>query len=225
MKVPPGARGVAVHREHGVWEAIADSFDRNRTRTWPHVEAFLRSLPPGRRVLDLMGGNGRHTRTVLEAGHSAAWLDWSRPAARIVAGRYPAALAVVGDATRLPFANAAFDACIFVAGLHCLPTQEARHAALGELRRVLRPGGVAQVTVWSRDAPRFRSEGAPGRPIDVVLPWRSDGHDEARSYHLYTPAALEADLRAAGFASPEVHAVAVVAREPDNLVATVQRAA
>jgi tRNA (uracil-5-)-methyltransferase TRM9 len=206
---------VAAHREHGVWEAIAHSFDRNRTRTWPHVEAFLRGLPPGSQVLDLMGGNGRHTRSILEAGHRATWLDWSRPAARIVAA----------EATRLPFADGAFDACICVAGLHCLPTPEARTACLRELRRTLRPGGTAQVTVWSRDAPRFRAQGTAGRPIDVVLPWRSDGHDEPRSYHLYTPAAFAADLRAAGLElEGAVAGVAVVAREPDNLVATVRRA-
>ncbi|MEA3142919.1 MAG: tRNA (uracil-5-)-methyltransferase [Thermoplasmata archaeon] len=211
------------HPEHGVWEAIAHSFDRNRTRTWPHVEAFLRGLPPGSRVLDLMGGNGRHTRCVLDAGHRAAWLDWSRPAARIVADRYPQVAVVVAEATHLPLADASFDACIFVAGLHCLPTPTARQSALRELRRILKPGGGAQVTVWSRDAPRFRAGGTPGHPIDVVLPWRSDGHDEPRPYHLYTPAALEADLHAVGFETYGIEAVAVVAREPDNLVATVRR--
>lgn len=222
MKPPPVRRGVG-DLQHGVWEAIAHSFDRSRTRTWPHVEAFLRGLPPGARVLDLMGGNGRHTRCVLEAGHRATWLDWSRPAARIVAQRYPAVGTVVADATRLPLADASFDACIFVAGLHCLPTPAARRAALRELRRVLRPGGVAQVTVWSRDAPRFRHQGAPGQPIDVVLPWRSDGHDQERPYHLYTPAALADDLGAAGLGGADVKAAAVVGREPDNLVATVRR--
>jgi ubiquinone/menaquinone biosynthesis C-methylase UbiE len=212
-------------RQHGVWEAIAHSFDRSRTRTWPHVEAYLRSLPPNSRVLDLMGGNGRHTRSVLEAGHRAVWLDWSRPAARIVAGRYPGAATLVADATRLPLADGAADACIFVAGLHCLPTPESRAAALRELRRVLRPGGTAQVTVWSRDAPRFRAEGTPGKPLDVILPWRSDGHDEERPYHLYTPDALAADLRGAGFVlEGNVESVAVVAREADNLVATVRNA-
>jgi len=211
--------------QHRVWEAIALSFDRSRTRRWPHVEAFLRSIPPRSRVLDLMAGNGRHTASILEAGHAAAWLDWSRPAAGIAARRYPQAVVAVGDATSLPFRDAAFDAVILVAGLHSLPTAAGRAACLRELRRVLRPGGLAQVTVWSRDAPRFRGEGQEGEALDVVIPWRSHGHDEERHYHLYTPTALRTEVEAAGLAVADEAAVAIVSAEPDNLVAVARKMA
>ncbi|MEK6985541.1 MAG: methyltransferase domain-containing protein [Candidatus Thermoplasmatota archaeon] len=208
--------------QHAVWEAIASSFDRNRTRTWPHVEAFLRGLPSGSRVLDLMGGNGRHLAPALAAGHRAVWLDFSRPASHIVGKRYPEAAVVVADATRLPLADAAFDACLFVAGLHSLPTTAARAESLAELHRVLRPGGMAQVTVWSRDAPRFRDQGTLGEPLDVVIPWKSDGHDAPRHYFLYTPQALTRELESAGFLVEQVTHATVVAAE-DNLVAQVRR--
>ena len=207
--------------QHAVWESIAESFDRNRTRTWPHVEAFLRGLPPGR-VLDLMGGNGRHLAPIRAAGHDAVWADFSRPASRIVARRHRDCSVVVADATALPFAEASIDAVILVAGLHSLPTAEARAGCLGELPRILRPGGRAQVTVWSRDAPRFRDQGEPGRPLDVVIPWRSDGHDAPRHYFLYTPQALRAELEAAGLAVETIAPASVVAPD-DNLVATVRR--
>lgn len=211
--------------QHRVWEAIATSFDRSRTRRWPHVEAFLATLPAGSRVLDLMAGNGRHTASILEAGHVAMWLDWSRPAARIAARRYPQASVAVGDATALPLLDSSFDAAILVAGLHSLPTAAGRSACLRELWRVLRPGGLAQVTVWSRDAPRFRGEGQAGEAIDVVIPWRSHGHDEERHYHLYTPQALRTEAEAAGFVVADEAAVAIVSAEPDNLVATVRKTA
>ena len=208
--------------QQAVWESIAQSFDRNRTRTWPHVEAFLASLPRGARVMDLMGGNGRHLKPSLAAGHDTVWLDFSRPAARIVAERYPATKVVVAEATHLPLADASIDACIFVAGLHSLPTAEARLLCLRELHRVLRPGGRAQVTVWSRDAPRFKDQGRPGHVLDVDIPWRSDGHDASRHYTLYTAAALRRELEAAGFAVDSEHAVSIVS-EADNLVADVRR--
>jgi SAM-dependent methyltransferase len=171
-----------------------------------------------------MGGNGRHLKPLLAAGHDAVWLDFSRPAARIVAKRYPRAAALVADATHLPLRDASVDACLFVAGLHALPAADARAACLAELRRVLRPGGLAQVTVWSRAAPRFAAQGKPGEPLDVVLPWRSDGHDAPRHTFLYTAGALRADLEAAGFLVASEQAVSVVAPD-DNLVAVVRRPA
>lgn len=201
-----------------VWTAIADSFDRTRQRPWPHVAAFLEGLPPSSRVLDLMAGNGRHARVAAEAAHRVVALDWSRP----LVARSPGDR-LLADATRLPLRSGLFDACVFVAGLHGLPAAEGRAACLGELHRVLRPGGAAQVTVWSRDAPRFRGLGMPGEPFDVDVPWRAGGHDEVRHYHLYTAASLRHDLEAAGFAVDRVEEVAIVGDEPDNLVATAHR--
>ena len=220
---PKSSRRLAriVRHQHQVWESIADSFDRNRTRLWRHVESYLAGLPPRRQVLDLMGGNGRHIQAIEAHGHHAIWLDWSRPASRIVGDRYPGADVVCGDATHLPLADASIDAAIWVAGLHSLTTREARDAALSELRRVLRPGGTAQITVWSRNAPRFAAQGVPDEPIDVVLPWRSDGHDAPREYHLYTLAALRDAITAAGLRVVRTEEVAVVATTPDNLVVEV----
>ena len=209
--------------QHRVWESIAESFDRSRSRRWPHVEAFLEALSPASRVLDLMAGNGRHTASVLDAGHRATWLDWSRPAARIAARRYPTADAVVGDATHLPFTDASFDAAILVAGLHSIPSIAERAEALRELHRILRPGGTAQITVWSRNAPRFRSQGLPEEPLDVLLPWRADGHDVDRRYHLYTPKALRDELEAAGFDVTSEAEVSIVSDKADNLVAVARR--
>ncbi len=201
-----------------VWTAIADSFDRTRQKPWPHVVAFLEGLPPASRVLDLMAGNGRHAKVAAEAAHHVVALDWSLPLVRRAHGER-----VLADATRLPLRTGSFDACSFVAGLHGIPKAEGRAACLGELHSVLRDGGVAQVTVWSRDAPRFRGEGTPGEPLDIQVPWRGDGHDQTRTYHLYTAGALRRDLEAAGFSVDRIEATALAAAEPDNLVATVHR--
>lgn len=214
--------GRHVRDQHGVWERITASFDRSRQRRWSHVEAFLAGLPPRSRVLDLMAGNGRHTAAVLDARHEAWWCDWNRPMARVAAARFPDAAVVVADATRLPFANSSFDACIYVAGLHGIPSPGKRLDSLRGMLRVLRPDGPAQITVWSRASPRFRDMGDPDRPLDVQIPWRAHGHDEARSYHLYTPDALRDDLEAAGLAVERLEERAVVGREPDNLVAWVR---
>lgn len=46
-----------------------------------------------------------------------------------------------GDITKLPFADAAFDAIISMLVIHNIPSRTARDAALRELVRVLKPGG------------------------------------------------------------------------------------
>lgn len=196
-----------------VWTAIADSFDRTRQRPWPHVVAFLERLPLRSRVLDLMAGNGRHAQVAASLGHDVVALDWSLPLLRRCPGQR-----VLADAVALPLRDATIDACVFAAGLHGIPAADGRSAALRELRRVLRPGGTTQVTVWSRDAPRFA--GAPGP--DVTVPWRGDGLAEERSYHLYTAESLRAAAEAAGFTVASVDAVAVAAGQPDNLVAVLR---
>ncbi len=210
------------HPQHGVWERIAHAFDATRDRTWAVVTDYIDALPPGQQVLDLMAGNGRHAAYAEAQGHATTWSDWSRPAAKIAKARLRGHV-VVSDATRLPFADQAFDAVVYIAGLHGIPEPEARQASLEELFRCLKPGGSALITVWSREAPRFKDQGEPGEPLDVVVPWRSAGHNEERTYHLYTEASLRGDLQAAGFAVDRLEGVAVAAQEADNWAAIVRR--
>jgi SAM-dependent methyltransferase len=200
-----------------VWTAIADAFDRTRQKPWPHVAAFIEALPTASVVLDLMSGNGRHSRVAAEAAHHPIALDWSLP----LVSRAPGDR-VLADATRLPLRDGAVDAAVYCAGLHGLPTGEGRMASLRELLRVLRPGGAAQVTVWSRQAPRFVAMDLPPGPADVVVPWKSGSREEQRHYHLYTDEALERDLEAAGFQVKSLKAVSIAEPE-DNLVAVVRR--
>ena len=46
-----------------------------------------------------------------------------------------------GDITKLPFADASFDAIVSMTVIHNIPTRAARDRALAELVRVLKPGG------------------------------------------------------------------------------------
>ncbi len=60
----------------------------------------------------------------------------------IDAGLYRRVGLVVGDAQRMPFADGEFDACCIAFGIRNVPD---RDAALAEMRRVTRPGGVVAV--------------------------------------------------------------------------------
>lgn len=94
----------------------------------------------GAQVLDVAAGTGRLAAALRDAGARVVALDFSMP--MLAAG---AALAdraglgwVNGDGTRLPFADATFDAVAIGFGLRNLAGTV---AGLRELRRVTRPGG------------------------------------------------------------------------------------
>lgn len=56
---------------------------------------------------------------------------------------------VLGDAEHMPFPDASFDAVYSFGVLHHTPNTE---AAVGEVHRVLRPGGTAMVSLYHRDS-------------------------------------------------------------------------
>ena len=100
----------------------------------------------------------------------------------------------VADASHLPFSDEAFDWAISVATYHHIQGKKERQAALDELKRVLKPGGEAFITVWNRWQPRFWFGGK-----EVAVPWRTKGKTLQRYYHLFSYPELEGLVKQAGF--------------------------
>ena len=101
---------------------------------------------------------------------------------------------VLADACRLPFSSGVFDWAISVATYHHPKDNKERHAALVELRRVLKPGGEAFITVWNRWQPRFWFSGK-----EPVIPWRTKDLTLYRYYYLFSYPELEKLAKQAGF--------------------------
>lgn len=119
-------------------------------------------LRPAERVLDLGCGGGRHAFACLRRGAVVVALDADAVEVKGVIGMMAAMVesgevgdggagaAVRGDALRLPFPDGAFDRVICAEVLEHLPDDS---AAMAELARVLKPGGMLAISV-----PRFGPE-------------------------------------------------------------------
>ncbi|MFC2040624.1 class I SAM-dependent methyltransferase [Chloroflexota bacterium] len=99
----------------------------------------------------------------------------------------------VADARALPFTDASFDWAISLAAYHHLLNRNDQLQAFLELRRVLKPGGQAFITVWNRCQPRFWFKGQT-----VQVPWRAKAETIYRGYYLFRYGELEGRLRQAG---------------------------
>jgi len=98
------------------------------------------------------------------------------------------------DIRYLPYSDNTFDWAIAVATYHHIDNKKERLHALQELRRVLKPGGEAFITVWNKWQPRFWLKSK-----NILVPWRSRDKTLNRYYHLFSYRELEQIARKAGF--------------------------
>jgi ubiquinone/menaquinone biosynthesis C-methylase UbiE len=101
---------------------------------------------------------------------------------------------MLADVRHLPYPEETFDWAISVATYHHIMGREEQQAALNELRRVLKPGGEAFITVWNRWQPRFWF-----KPRKVAVPWRKRGKTLYRYYYLFSYPELEKLVSRVGF--------------------------
>lgn len=107
-------------------------------------------LPGAARVLDLACGEGYGAAVLAARGHTVIGVDLEAPVLIAAASRYRAARFSAGDALRLPFADASFDA---IGALQVIEhvTDAQTDPLLVEAARVLKPGGLLYVTTPNID--------------------------------------------------------------------------
>ena len=117
-------------------------------------------IPSGARGLDVGCGQGWYATEMALAGYEMTAFDQSADqvagARRYAAGRGTRVDFAVLDAARLPYPDAAFDFVYSINVLHHIGAAGARAAALREIVRVLKPGGVFFLHEINTENPLFR---------------------------------------------------------------------
>src|SRR6185436_4702695 len=179
----------------------------NIDRRWRKrlVRKLAPRLPAHAQVLDVACGTGDLSIEFFEQSKARViGLDFCRPMLALAKTKTQNVQLIEGDALRLPFAEATFDAVTIGFGLRNLASVE---DGLRELRRILKPGGWVAVLEFSQPARGLRGMVAfyYGRVLPRLGGWLSG----SRSAYEYLPDSisrfpdqteLAAMMRDAGFA-------------------------
>jgi demethylmenaquinone methyltransferase/2-methoxy-6-polyprenyl-1,4-benzoquinol methylase len=137
----------------GMFDEVAKGYDRTNALLsggnsvlWRIATVRALKIQPGERVLDVAAGTGTSSKALARAGAQVVALDFSPGMVAEGRRRHPDIDFIVGDAEALPFPAASFDAVTISFGLRNVSNPQ---VALGEMYRVLKPGGRIVICEFS----------------------------------------------------------------------------
>lgn len=174
-----------LHEGYARWSATYDRPLRLFSIEQPPMQRRLDALPIGE-VLDAACGTGRYAAHLAARGHSVIGVDQSPAMLDLARAKLPGGRFLHGELTDLPLGDRSVDAAVCALALVHVADLA---TAIGELARVVRPGGRIVIS--------------DVHPFLVMLGWQAQfPSDDGRAYmrlrrHLssdYATAALDAGL-------------------------------
>lgn len=162
----------------------------------------------GEHVLEVGAGYGAATGQLLKLAPRVTSLEYdARLLRRLEAKHQCGALTTLcGDAAALPFADQSFSSAVAILVLHHLKTRDLQDRALGEVHRVLRPGGsffAFEINDgWIHRAVHYRSTFNPVTPASAFARLTNAGFSK-----------VSVDFRSGGFRVSARKAAAETANE------------
>jgi demethylmenaquinone methyltransferase/2-methoxy-6-polyprenyl-1,4-benzoquinol methylase len=142
-----------------MFDGVAKNYDKandllsfGSARIWRKKVAKLVNSQSGQTILDLAAGTGSSSIVFLRDGVKVVAADFSQGMLEEGRKRHPELEFVFADAAKLPFADQEFDTVTISFGLRNVEKTE---VALGEMLRVLKPGGKLVVCEFSRIPNKF----------------------------------------------------------------------
>jgi demethylmenaquinone methyltransferase/2-methoxy-6-polyprenyl-1,4-benzoquinol methylase len=129
------------------YDLTNDVLSAGQDRRWRRATVAAVGAQPGQTVLDIAAGTGTSSEPFADAGVLVVPADFSLGMLRVGQRRRPDLAFTAADATRLPFADASFDAVTMSFGLRNVVDVD---GALAEFARVTKPGGRLVVCEFSQ---------------------------------------------------------------------------
>lgn len=161
---------------HATYDKIAEHFSETRFSVWPNVSKFLREVESGSIILDNGCGNGKNCNrndcVFVGTDTCKRFLEISGEKSEIID-------TIAMNSKMLSFRDDSFDYVLCIAVIHHIYLESDRVKAIGEIARVLRTGGKALISVWSKH--KHYDYG------DNIIPWNNQKKGEIvdRYYHLF----------------------------------------
>lgn len=183
-----------------VWDSIAKRWQEYRKVKDKNLTDFLKNKKG--KLLDVGCGSGRNFSK--NKYLKIYGIDFSKKMlsfARIEAKRLGINVNLKKAKTEeIPFDDGFFDYVICNAVLHCIDTPKKRRDTIKEIFRILREGGLAYISVWSRNGPRLNKiKEIKAGVNECFIPWTVGKIKYPRYTYLFGKIEMKKMLEDAGF--------------------------